>query len=63
MRDLHGVFLLYDEAEKSLVCGGLLMSVGIGNLFGFWVGVIAGGSMLFGVALLVVCVGLLGGRG
>lgn len=42
-----------DGVEKSLIVGGLLMALGIGGLLGFWPGVLAGGTLLFCVSLLV----------
>jgi len=42
-----------DGVEKSLAVGGLLVSLGIGGLLGFWPGVLAGGTLLFCVALIV----------
>lgn len=38
--------------EKSLVVGGVMVSMGVGNLYSFWHGVLAGGILLFAVALL-----------
>lgn len=54
------------EVEKSLVVGGMLISLGVGGLFGvlfdstlgFWCGVICAGVLLFGVALLVLVLAL-----
>jgi len=48
---------LFEDVEKSLVVGGLLISLGVGGLFGFWPGVLCAGVLLFGVALLVTVVG------
>lgn len=52
-----------DDVEKNLVYAGLLISIGVGGLLGFWWAVLTAGVLLFGVGLLVLVVGLLGGRG
>ena len=49
---------MFEDVEKSLGYGGLLISVGIGGLFGFWPGVLCAGVLLFSVALLVLVVSL-----
>ncbi len=53
---------MHEEVEKSLVVGGLLISLGVGGLAGFWAGVLVAGVLLFGVAFLVFAVALLGCR-
>lgn len=53
---------LHEEVEKSLVVGGLLISLGVGGCAGFWAGVLVAGVLLFGVAFLVFAVALLGCR-
>lgn len=49
------------EVEKNLLYSGLLISLGVGGLLGFWWAVICAGVLLFSVALLVLMVGLLAG--
>lgn len=52
---------MFDEVEKALITGGLLIALGVGGLLGFWYGVLAVGVLLFGVAFTVfVC--SIGGR-
>ena len=51
---------MFDEVEKSLVVGGLLISLGVGGLFGFWCGVICAGGLLFGVAFITFLVAIMG---
>ena len=42
-----------ESIEKSLVVGGALVALGVGNLWGFWLGVLSGGALLFLVAFFV----------
>jgi len=59
------------DVEKSLVVGGLLISLGVGGLcgdllggdVGFWCGVLCAGVLLFGVAFVVFAGTVFGGRG
>ena len=44
------------EVEKNLLYSGLLISLGVGGLLGFWWAVICAGVLLFSVALLVFVV-------
>ena len=50
-----------DEVEKTLVLGGLLISLGVGGLFGFWCGVIIAGALLFVVAFCVFAAAVIRG--
>jgi len=52
---------LSQEVEKNLLYSGLLISLGVGGLLGFWWAVLCAGVLLFSVALLVLVVGLLVG--
>lgn len=53
---------MFDEVEKTLILGGILISLGVGGLFGFWWGVVAAGALLFGVAFTVFMSSLRGVR-
>jgi len=53
---------LPEEVEKNLLYGGLLISLGVGGLFGFWSGVLSSGVLLFGVSLVVLFNALRGAR-
>lgn len=49
---------MYEQVEKSLFTGGLLTALGVGNLYGFWHGVLAAGLLLFALAFFLMAVEL-----
>lgn len=52
--------LLYEAVEKAMFVGGALASLAVGNLCGFWNGVLCAGTLLFAVSFVVFVTALRG---
>ena len=55
---MESPFLLEEGIVKSLVVGGLMVTLGAAKVWSFWHGLLIGGTLVFSVALLLLWVEL-----